>query len=46
MRQKRYQYRNKNGIEWTPWFEYDGPEDPVQLKCYGGKCLKNEYRTI
>ena len=42
MRQKRYQYYSKDGIVWSEWFPYDGPEETYQL----GKKLKNEYRTI
>ena len=41
VRQKRFQFWGRNGKEWTEWFDYDGPEDPVQ-----DKGLKNEYRTI
>ena len=37
---KRYQYYTKEGIKWTPWFQYEGSQEPWQLK---GK-LKNEYR--
>lgn len=42
IRQKRYQYRSSEGIVWTDWFNYDGPEEPYQF----GNKLKNEYRTI
>ncbi len=43
VRQKRYQFINSKGEkEWTPWFNYNGPEEPHQLD----KKLKNEYRTI
>ena len=41
LKQKRYQYWSRNGIAWTEWFDYDGPEDKIQ-----GKGLNNEYRTI
>ena len=40
MRQKRYQYYSKDGIKWSSWFDYDGYEEPWQLK----NKLKNEYR--
>ena len=43
MRQKRYQYISSKGIQWTDWFDYDGIEEPIQLKCKGTKLL-NEYR--
>ena len=50
MRQKRYQYWGRvNGVSqimWTPWFKYDGPEEPIQLKGFKGNHLNNEYRTI
>lgn len=46
VRQKRYQFRAFGGVEWTPWFNYNGPEDPIQLKGYKGDHLKNEFRTI
>lgn len=42
MRLKRYQYFSKEGKVWTPWFNYNGPEELYQLD----KKLKNEYRTI
>lgn len=42
IRQKRYQKFTRNGIEWTEWFNWNGPEEKWQLK---GK-LRNEYRTI
>ena len=42
IRQKRYQKFTKNGIEWTPWFNWNGPEEEWQLK---GR-LRNEFRTI
>ena len=38
--EKRYQYYSRNGIQWTPWFEYEGSQEPWQLK----NKLKNEYR--
>jgi hypothetical protein len=44
MRQKRYQYWSKDGIVWTDWFDYNGPEYPIQLKGFKGKDLLNEYR--
>lgn len=40
--QKRFQYYSSKGIQWTSWFNYDGPEEEWQLK----PKLKNEYRTI
>lgn len=40
MTYKRYQYYSSNGIEWTPWFKYDGEQFKWQLK---GKLL-NEYK--
>ena len=46
VRQKRYQFRVFGGIEWTPWFNYNGPEEPIQHKGFKGNDLKNEYRTI
>lgn len=42
MKQKRYQYYGPNGIQWTEWFNYEGPEEPRQM----GNKLKNEYREI
>ena len=42
MTQKRYQYITKEGIVWTPWFDYNGPKEPYQLD----KKLKNEYREV
>lgn len=42
IRQKRYQKFTRNGIEWTEWFNWNGPEEKWQLI---GK-LRNEYRTI
>lgn len=46
MKQKRYQIRTANGIEWTEWFNYDGPEEPIQLKGFKGDHLLNDYRDI
>lgn len=50
VRQKRFQYWGSvNGVPqvmWTEWFDYDGPEEKIQQKGYGGKHLLNEYRTI
>ena len=49
-RQKRYQYWGSvNGtptILWTNWFNYSGPEEPIQMKGFKGNHLRNEYRTI
>ena len=43
IRQKRYQYRTRNGIVWSDWFNSKViVEEKWQLK---GK-LRNEYRTI
>ena len=36
---KRYQYWSKNGIVWTDWFDWDGPEMPSPIKK-----LKVEYK--
>lgn len=46
MRQKRYQYITNQGVKWTPWFNWSGEEEPIQLKGFKGNHLKNEYRTI
>lgn len=50
VRQKRYQYwgsvNGKPQIMWTEWFNYNGPEEPIQHKGFKGNDLKNEYRTI
>ena len=46
MRQKRFQYWSSEGIVWTPWFNYEGPECPVQHKGYKGNDLINEFRTV
>ncbi len=35
---KRYQYRGKNGIEWTNWFKWSGSKLPSP-----NKLLKVEY---
>ena len=49
-RQKRFQYwAFLNGVArkvWTEWFDYSGPEYPIQQKGYKGNHLKNEFRTI
>ena len=37
---KRYQYFGKDGIQWSPWFDYDGEQFPWQLK----NKLRNEYK--
>lgn len=44
MRQKRYQFRAQGEKKWTQWFDYDGPEEPIQLTGYKGDVLLNEYR--
>lgn len=50
VRQKRFQYWGSiDGIPqimWSDWFDYNGPEEPIQLKGFRGNHLKNEYRTI
>lgn len=46
VRQKRYQYYGKNGLEWSEWYDYNGQEDPIQIKGFKGQDLRNEYRTI
>lgn len=38
--EKRYEYRTKNGIEWTSWFTYDSDYKPK----YQLNKLLNEYR--
>lgn len=40
--QKRYQYYSPTGIQWTPWFDFNGSQEPWQLK----PKLKNEYRIV
>ena len=40
MTYKRYQYYSREGISWTPWFPYNGPKKPWQLK----NKLKNQYK--
>lgn len=42
MTQKRYQYYTSQGVQWTPWFNHKGSQEPWQLS----NKLKNEYRTI
>jgi hypothetical protein len=50
VRQKRFQYwgsvNGKAQKLWTEWFDYNGPEEKIQQKGYGGNHLINEYRTI
>jgi hypothetical protein len=50
VKQKRFQYWGSiDGIPqimWSDWFDYNGPEEPIQLKGFKGNHLKNEYRTI
>lgn len=41
--QKRYQYYSPTGIQWTPWFDFNGQQEPWQLK---SQKLKNEYRIV
>lgn len=40
--QKRYQYWSNDGIIWSDWFDYDGPQEKYQLN----NKLKNEYREV
>lgn len=42
MIQKRYQYRSKDGIAWTKWFN----TDVKGLKYQAGTKLLNEYREV
>lgn len=48
--QKRYQYWGfKDGKAqklWTKWFDFNGEEDPIQLKSHKGNHLLNEFRTV
>ena len=50
VRQKRFQYWTSINciptIVWSAWFDYNGPEESIQLKGFKGNHLKNEYRTI
>lgn len=48
MIQKRYQYRTKDGIQWSEWFEWgeDAPQPKVQLAGFKGEHLLNEYREV
>lgn len=50
VRQKRFQYWGSlNGTPvkmWAKWFDYNGEEEPIQLKGFKGNHLLNEYRTI
>ena len=50
VRQKRFQYwgsvNGKPQIIWSAWFNYDGPEESIQMKGFKGNNLKSEYRTI
>lgn len=49
-RQKRFQFwgslNGKPQIMWSGWFNWDGPEEPIQHKGFKGNDLLNEYRTI
>lgn len=49
MRQKRFQYWGSvNGVPqkiWTEWFNYNGPENPIQLKGFKENHLLNAFRT-
>ena len=40
--QKRYQYFSKERKIWTEWFDFQGEQEPWQLK----PSLRNEYRII
>ena len=43
--EKRYQHWTREGIKWTPWFEWTSSDCPnVQLKGFKGNDLLNEYR--
>ena len=44
MKQKRYQYYSKDGIQQSEWFNCFEDEEEVQFQF--GKKLLNEYRTI
>jgi hypothetical protein len=50
MIQKRYQYRNKEGIVWTEWINFH--KDDTMLSYFQKeeqwqlKPLKNEYRIV
>lgn len=46
MIQKRFQFWGREGKEWTKWFNYNGPQEPIQAKGFKGDHLLNEYRTI
>jgi hypothetical protein len=47
MELKRYQFFGKQGIQWTDWFPTNGKsQEPIQLKCYKGRNLKNEYKEV
>ena len=50
MRQKRFQYWGRlNGVPcilWSAWFNYNGPEEKIQLKGFKGNDLLNEFRTV
>lgn len=41
--QKRYQYYSSKGKIWSNWYDFDGPQEPWQLRSYK---LKNEYRMV
>lgn len=47
--QKRFQYwgvaNGKPSILWSNWFDFNGPEEPIQLKGFKGNDLLNEYRN-
>lgn len=47
MKQKRYQYWNRDGKNWSEWFDYDGEEFPYQFEeSSKNRRLLNEYRNI
>lgn len=41
---KRFQYRGRNGIEWTEWFECNKDCGSIQLKTNKNNILRNEYQ--
>ena len=44
MKQKRFQFFGKQGVEWSPWFNVsENSVEPFQLK---SSKLKNEYKYV
>ncbi len=42
---KRFQFRTREGKQWTEWFEWKSDNrDPIQLKGFKGDNLLNEYK--